>query len=271
MPELPEVETTLRGIAPLVTGHQIQSALVRERRLRWPVPKDLNAKLAGAALLAVTRRAKYLLFETSAGNFIVHLGMSGSLRVLAADTPAGPHDHIDWVLDNQTILRLRDPRRFGCVLWAGQDPAGHALLKDLGPEPLTRRFNGAYLHQVSRNRRVAVKNLLMDSRVVAGIGNIYANEALFLSGIHPARAAGRISAERYRDLGHAIKTILRRAIAAGGTTLRDFTRVDGNPGYFRYKLKVYDRAGEPCPRCQRSIERRWIGQRASYLCRHCQR
>jgi len=271
MPELPEVETTLRGIAPLICQRRVCELIVRERRLRWPVPTRLAAILAGQTINQVHRRAKYLLLRFDTGHLIVHLGMSGSLRVLPVATPPGPHDHIDWVLDDGTVLRLRDPRRFGCVLWTTTDPESHNLLRDLGPEPLSDAFNGSYLYQVSRNRRAAVKSLLMDSHVVAGVGNIYANEALYECGIHPTRAAGKVSAERYTRLAKATKTILRRAITAGGTTLRDFTKVDGNPGYFRYKLKVYDRAGEPCMRCQRPLERRWVGQRATYLCVRCQK
>lgn len=270
MPELPEVETTLRGIAPLITGRRITAVHIRERRLRWPVPRGLAARLTGQTLLTAQRRAKYLLLATGAGHMIVHLGMSGSLRVLDGATPAGPHDHIDWVLDNGTMLRLRDPRRFGCVLWTRSEPFEHPLLKGLGPEPLSAQFNGAYLYHAAHKRRSAVKAFLMDSHIVAGVGNIYANEALFASGIHPARAAGRISAERYQRLAEAVKYTLRRAITAGGTTLRDFTRADGNPGYFRHALQVYDRAGEPCPRCARPLQRQWIGQRASFLCRSCQ-
>lgn len=271
MPELPEVETTLRGIAPLITGQKITGVRVREPRLRWPVPRDLESKLNGQTVLAVYRRAKYLLLATHAGHVIVHLGMSGSLRVLDSMTPAGPHDHIDWLMGNGTLLRMRDPRRFGCVLWTPDDPHAHPLLKQLGPEPLSARFNGTYLYAIARKRRVAVKAFLMDSRVVAGVGNIYANEALFASGIHPARAAGRISAARYIRLADAVKGTLRRAIRAGGTTLRDFTRVDGNPGYFRNNLQVYDRAGEPCPACGGRLRRQWIAQRASFLCTRCQR
>ena len=271
MPELPEVETTARGVAPLIVGQRICQCIIRDGRLRWPVPNALPALLAGQTILAVRRRAKYLLIETGAGHVLIHLGMSGSLRVLGCDTPPGPHDHVDWVLDNNTVLRLRDPRRFGCVLWAGHTPDAHPLLRALGPEPLARAFNGEFLYQIGRKRHSAVKMLLMNSHVVVGVGNIYASESLFAAGIHPARAAGRISLARYGDLAKAVKITLRRAIKAGGTTLRDFTRADGKPGYFRYKLKVYDRTGEPCVNCGAPIQERRIAQRSSFLCGRCQR
>ncbi|HET7588026.1 MAG TPA: bifunctional DNA-formamidopyrimidine glycosylase/DNA-(apurinic or apyrimidinic site) lyase [Gammaproteobacteria bacterium] len=270
MPELPEVETARRGIAPHLEGHVIESAAIRQPRLRWPVPRDLDRTLRGATINTVARRGKYLLIETTAGTLIVHLGMSGSLRVLAAATAAGPHDHVDIVLDDNHCLRLKDPRRFGAVLFTRDDPLQHPLLRHLGPEPLTDEFDGGYLYSQARGRRVAVKNLLMNSRIVAGVGNIYANEALFLAAIHPLRAAGRIARPRCDLLAAAVKDVLNAAIAAGGTTLRDFTRDDGSPGYFRIELKVYDRAGEPCPRCGAPIKRVVSGQRATYYCPRCQ-
>ena len=270
MPELPEVETTRRGIAPHVTGQRIPAVRIHNPHLRWPVPRHLPATLRGQQITTIERRAKYLLLETSAGCLILHLGMSGSLRIASGARARGCHDHFELQFANRTSLWLRDPRRFGCVLWT-RDAAVHPLLCDLGPEPLSRSFDGAYLHRISRGRRLAVKNLLMDHRVVSGVGNIYANEALFASGVHPQRSAGRISRSRYDRLATATKEVLRRAIAAGGTTLKDFTREDGRPGYFRQHLRVYDRADQVCPRCGGTIRRKLVGQRATYFCAGCQR
>jgi formamidopyrimidine-DNA glycosylase len=270
MPELPEVETTRRGIEPYVLGHVVTSLTVRERRLRWPVPASLLQNLPGQRIEAVTRRGKYLLFRTRAGTAIVHLGMSGSLRVLSAQTPPAKHDHVDLVLDNGRALRLRDPRRFGTVLWTSADPERHKLLRSLGPEPLGDAFSGDYLFEKSRGRKVAIKSFIMDSHVVVGVGNIYASEALFLAGIHPHRAAGRISRERHLRLADAIRRVLSAAIKAGGTTLRDFVREDGAPGYFRQHLRVYDREDRPCDRCRTPIVATVTGQRATYYCPHCQ-
>lgn len=271
MPELPEVETTRIGIAPYVLGQTITRVIVRHAGLRWPVPAALSRKLRGRRIRAVRRRAKYLLFELDHGGLILHLGMSGSLRVIPAEIPPGPYDHLDLVLANQHCLRLRDPRRFGSVHWTEGDPANHPLLGKLGPEPLGKALTGEYLHARSRGRKLAVKNFLMDSRIIAGIGNIYANEALYAAGIHPARPAGRITLPRYRSLARALRRVLNQAIARGGTTLRDFVRSDGEPGYFRLALQVYDRAGLHCRRCGAGIRRRVIGQRASYYCPTCQR
>lgn len=270
MPELPEVETTRRGIAPLLEGRRIAAVRVREARLRWPVPATLETTLRGARVQTVERRAKYLLLRVDAGTVILHLGMSGSLRVVPADTPAGKHDHVDLVLEDGFCLRLRDPRRFGAVLFTREAPERHALLRRLGPEPLGEAFNGDYLYARSRGRRLAVKPFLMDSTVVVGVGNIYANEALFLAGIPPGRPAGRIGPERYQALAEAVRAVLQRAIAAGGTTLRDFTAVDGAPGYFALELNVYGRAGEACPRCGTPIRMRRLGQRSTYFCARCQ-
>ncbi|MEJ2633571.1 MAG: bifunctional DNA-formamidopyrimidine glycosylase/DNA-(apurinic or apyrimidinic site) lyase [Acidihalobacter sp.] len=271
MPELPEVETTRRGIEPYLLGHRVERVVVRDPRLRWPIPAELPDTLRGQCIEAVERRAKYLLLRTRAGTAILHLGMSGSLRVLPAQTPAERHDHVDIVLDSGLTLRLRDPRRFGAVLWTGEDPLRHPLLAKLGPEPLTDAFDGERIYRLSRGRRGPVKNFIMDNHVVVGLGNIYANEALFRARIHPSRAAGRIARERYAKLAETAKTVLTEAIAAGGTTLRDFTREDGNPGYFRIELKVYGHAGEPCPECGATIRQTVIGQRSSYYCPHCQR
>lgn len=269
MPELPEVETTRRGIEPHLGGRTVTRLIVRQPRLRWPVPRGLAKRLEGRALRAVGRRGKYLLIGTDAGSLILHLGMSGSLRVVPADTPAGPHDHVDLVLDSGQALRLRDPRRFGCLLWAAR-PERHPLLRDLGPEPLSEDFDGDHLHAAGRGRRLSVKEFIMNSRIVVGVGNIYANEALFMAGIHPARPAGRISRGRYARLAAAIKQVLTEAIGQGGTTLRDFLREDGRPGYFQVRLRVYDRTGRPCPRCGGPIRQRVLGQRSTFYCPRCQ-
>jgi formamidopyrimidine-DNA glycosylase len=270
MPELPEVETTRAGIEPYLRGRRIVGVNVRQTRLRWPVPLNLARTLAGTTIDSVARRGKYLLLHTRDGAVIVHLGMSGSLRVVESGTPPQAHDHVDLVLDSGKVLRLRDPRRFGALLWIAGDPLLHPLLKGLGPEPFSDAFDGDYLYQRARGRKVAVKDFLMNNRVVAGVGNIYANEALFVAGIHPARAAGRVSAFRYWLLAHAIKEVLQRAIGYGGTTLRDFVHEDGNPGYFRYQLRIYGKAGGVCTDCGTLITTRVIGQRSSFYCRRCQ-
>ncbi|HYW04215.1 MAG TPA: bifunctional DNA-formamidopyrimidine glycosylase/DNA-(apurinic or apyrimidinic site) lyase [Gammaproteobacteria bacterium] len=270
MPELPEVETTRRGIAPHLTGRTVQAVAVRQRRLRWPVPEALDAGLPGQRIERVARRAKYLLLETRAGHVILHLGMSGSLRLVGPDTPPGPHDHVDLCLDSGDVLRLTDPRRFGCLLWTTRDPMQHPLLRGLGPEPLSDAVDGGYLYRRSRGRRAAVKQFIMDGRIVVGVGNIYASESLYRSGIHPGRAAGRISRRRYQVLAAAIKAVLEEALAVGGTTLRDFTGGDGRPGYFRQALQVYGRAREACRRCDGPVTQKVIGQRSTYYCPRCQ-
>jgi formamidopyrimidine-DNA glycosylase len=239
--------------------------------LRWPVPRNLNALLQGKVIEQIDRRGKYLLIKLANGSLILHLGMSGSLRVLPADSIPQKHDHLDIVLDDGQCLRLRDPRRFGAVLWTRNDPMQHKLLKSLGPEPLDDAFNGDYLWQRSRGRKLAIKSFIMDSKIVTGVGNIYANEALYLAGIHPRRAAGRFSRERYARLADAIKQVLRAAIRQGGTTLRDFTASDGKPGYFRQQLHVYEREALPCHQCGKALLHCVIGQRSSYYCSHCQR
>src|SRR5579863_7964635 len=249
MPELPEVETARRGIAPHLLGRRVTAVTVRDRRLRWPVPAALTKELPGQRIEAVTRRAKYLLLKTAAGTAILHLGMSGSLRILPADTPPQKHDHVDLVMDTGKLLRLRGPRRFGALLWTQGDPERHKLLKDLGPEPLGDEFDGDYLLEQSRGRKVAVKQFIMDSKMVVGVGNIYASESLFLAGIRPQQAAGRVSLKEYTALARGIKKVLTASIKAGGTTLRDFMREDGEPGYFKQRLRVYDREGLACYRC----------------------
>ena len=270
MPELPEVETSRRGIEPFVTDRIVQRVTIRNRALRWPVADDFETVFTGRTVASVSRRAKYLLFNTAGGTAILHLGMSGSVTIVPGDAPAGVHDHVDILLDSDDILRFRDPRRFGSLHWA-DDPASHWLLRDLGPEPLGDDFDGDYLWQLSRGRRVAVKPFIMNAHVVVGVGNIYASEALFMSGIHPSRSAGRISAARYDALCEAIRDVLARAIRRGGTTLRDFLNSDGNPGYFAQELLTYDREGLPCFQCSTPIRRKVIGQRSSYYCPRCQR
>lgn len=269
MPELPEVEVTLRGIAPYVTGRVIGAALARNRRLRWPVPASLEA-LAGRAVHGVGRRGKYLLFACDGGHLIVHLGMSGSLRLLPAGTPPGKHDHVDLVFDDR-VLRLRDPRRFGAVLWTEAPPETHPLLVHLGIEPLSRALTAAPLYDMTRGHRTAIKHLLMDARRIVGIGNIYACESLFLAGIDPRTPAGRLSRVRCAALVVAIKQILRKAIRAGGASLRDFVRSDGEPGHFQLRSSVYGRAGLPCRRCGAELRRIIQGQRATFYCPRCQR
>lgn len=271
MPELPEVETTRRGIAPHIVGRTIVALTVRQRRLRWPIPQALERALPGQVIRAVRRRAKYLLLDTDAGTAIAHLGMSGSLRIVPSDQPAGKHDHVDIRFDTGFSLRLTDPRRFGALLWTTAPVERHALLAELGPEPLSDDVSGDYLAGVARGRKTAVKNFIMDSHVIVGVGNIYANEALFIAGIHPQRSAGRISRERYEALAAAIKQVLAASIELGGTTLRDFVGGDGKPGYFQQTLRVYDRLGEPCRRCGAPIRGRRIGQRSSFYCLQCQR
>lgn len=270
MPELPEVETTRRGIEPCIAGNTIEYIIIRQPRLRWPVPSPLRQILPGLTIQQVTRRGKYLLLHTTAGTLIMHLGMSGSLRIVTTDIAAEKHDHVDIVFTNHKVLRFRDPRRFGAVLWSNDDPNQHPLLRSLGPEPLSRNFSGDYLYQRSRGRKVSIKAFIMDSKVVVGVGNIYANEALFRAGIRPTRKAGKISKDQCQVLVAAIKTVLKAAIRQGGTTLRDFTNGEGKPGYFRQSLEVYGRAGQPCTRCNMAIKQIKQEQRTSYYCPHCQ-
>lgn len=270
MPELPEVETTRRGLAPHVEGRRVVSVTLRRADLRWPIPPEIARDLPTQRIAAVRRRAKYLLLDTDAGSALLHLGMSGSLRVLDAATPLRAHDHVDIGLDSGRVLRFNDPRRFGCLLW---QPVGtvHPLLVGLGPEPLGDTFDGEHLYTLSRGRRAPVKTFLMDQAVVVGVGNIYAAEALHAAGISPLRAAGRVSRERYMHLADAVRRILAHAITRGGTTLRDFISPDGAPGYFEQELSVYGRGGEPCRACGAVLRQASIGQRASVWCPRCQR
>lgn len=276
MPELPEVETTRRGIAPHLVGQAIANVIVRNPRLRWPIPDDLSEALVGLKIQAVTRRAKYLLLDCGAGTLIIHLGMSGSLRILSVKMVhpvASPekHDHFDLILNDRTILRLRDPRRFGAVLWHRGDVLQHPLLINLGPEPLTADFSAQQLFKKTRESRASIKQTLMNSHVVVGIGNIYANEALFLAGINPEVAAGKIGIGRYERLVQAVKQILQQSIEAGGSSLRDFVNSDGRPGYFQQQYWVYGRAGERCKQCDREIKQIKQNQRSSFYCSNCQR
>jgi formamidopyrimidine-DNA glycosylase len=269
MPELPEVETTRRGIEPYVQGQSIRQVLIRESRLRWPVPAEIQA-LQGQVVRKLTRRGKYILLHTDAGVALIHLGMSGSLRIVEPEMPPRKHDHFDLLLESGKAVRYHDPRRFGALLWTTTDPLQHALLQGLGLEPLEDGFDGDYLFRRSRDRKLAVKAFIMDASVVVGVGNIYANEALFLAGIDPCRAAGRIARERFLKLADSIRHVLAHAIERGGSTLRDFVREDGTPGYFQLELKVYDRAGQPCTVCQTPIRHLVIGQRSTWFCPVCQ-
>ncbi|MSQ49447.1 MAG: bifunctional DNA-formamidopyrimidine glycosylase/DNA-(apurinic or apyrimidinic site) lyase [Betaproteobacteria bacterium] len=269
MPELPEVEVTRRGIAPHLVGKKIASVTVREPRLRWRIPEAVHT-LAGRLVRAVTRRGKYLLLDCSDGHLIVHLGMSGSLRLVAAGAPPGKHDHFDLGIGKQ-LLRLRDPRRFGAVLWTTQAPEAHPLLRHLGIEPLSRAFNGRRLHALTRARRSPIKPFLMDGRHIVGVGNIYASESLFLAAIHPRTPASRLSAERSARLARALKDTLRTAIRAGGSSLRDYVGSDGAQGCFQHRAWVYDREGQDCRRCDAQIRRIVQGQRATYYCPGCQK
>lgn len=275
MPELPEVETTLRGLEPHLLGHTIEDVVVRNASLRWPISPEIT-QARGRSVARCRRRAKYLLIDLEQHarepcGLIIHLGMSGSLRICGADETARKHDHFDLVLDSGQCARFHDPRRFGALLWRSGPAESHELLRHLGPEPLSDDFSGELLWRLARGRKGAVKNYIMDGRVVVGVGNIYASEALFMAGIHPSRPAGRISAARYGALAAAIRDVLSRAIRSGGTTLRDYLNSAGRPGYFAQELLVYEREGEPCFQCGAAIRRKVIGQRSSYYCVSCQR
>lgn len=269
MPELPEVETTRRGITPWLQGHAVMQVIIRQPKLRWVVPEAVMA-LQGQVVRELTRRGKYILLHTDAGIGLIHLGMSGSLRIVDADVAPRKHDHFDLVLASGKVVRYHDPRRFGAFLWADGDPLQHALLRDLGPEPLSDMFDGDYLFAQSRQRTVSVKVFIMNAHIVVGVGNIYANEALFSAGIDPRCAAGSISRERYVQLAQAIRQILTYAIECGGTTLRDFVREDGTPGYFKLELKVYGCTGQACAGCQNPIIQITQGQRSTWFCPVCQ-
>lgn len=270
MPELPEVETTCRGIAPHAEGRVVIDVIVRQPQLRWPVPESIR-DLVGQTVRQVARRAKYVLLEAETGIAMLHLGMSGSLRVVDVGLAPGKHDHVDLVLDSGKAIRLHDPRRFGAVLWTEEDINQHKLIQHLGPEPLTDAFNVDYLYACAQKRSVSVKQLIMDAQVVVGVGNIYASESLFMAGISPKRAANKVSKVRYGLLTQCIKQVLAQAIEQGGTTLKDFVQAEGKPGYFQQQLNVYGRSGGPCHKCGALIKQIKQGQRSTYYCSHCQR
>ncbi|MCW9047390.1 MAG: bifunctional DNA-formamidopyrimidine glycosylase/DNA-(apurinic or apyrimidinic site) lyase [Gammaproteobacteria bacterium] len=271
MPELPEVETSRRGIKPHILNKTVTDVIIRNKNLRWPVPGTLKKQLLGQVIKKVDRRGKYILLYTSAGTVILHLGMSGSLRILNKSVTAEKHDHFDITFSNNKVLRLRDPRRFGCVLWSRSDPLKHKLLINLGPEPLNDEFTAEYLFEISRNRKVAIKTFLMNSHIVVGVGNIYANESLFAAGINPRRAANKISLKSYQNLVPKIKAILKKSIKQGGSTLKDFINEDGKPGYFQQTLCVYGRESEPCINCGNLIKQIIQAQRSTYYCTTCQK
>ena len=271
MPELPEVETTCRGLRPYLVGRRIEAFKVRDARLRWPVPSDLPRRIAGQRIELVRRRGKYLILELERGALIVHLGMSGALTIVPADRAPNKHDHLDWLIEGVGNLRFTDPRRFGSVHFVLGDPEEHALLAALGPEPLSPAFTAEGLHRLSRGRRVSIKEFLMNSRVVVGVGNIYANESLFRAGIDPRSSAGRVSRNRYVGLVHAVRATLDAALEAGGSSLRDWLHADGATGYFQQQYYVYARSGEACRQCSAPIREIRQGQRASFFCPRCQR
>lgn len=270
MPELPEVETVCRGVAPHITGRIIQQVIVRQPKLRWPVPDQLNESVSGLMIQSVQRRAKYLLFTTQQGTLLIHLGMSGSLRIVTRQQEIKTHDHIDFVFGENVIMRYNDPRRFGAVLWTTESINTHPLLKDLGPEPLLADFSGEYLHTRAKNRKVPIKSFIMDSHVVVGVGNIYANEALFMAGIHPLRHAGVVTLAEYEKLAACIRHALASAIEQGGTTLRDFVNEAGKPGYFQQQLRVYGRTGLLCRDCQNPLQEVRLSNRSTVFCAVCQ-
>ncbi|WP_347988776.1 bifunctional DNA-formamidopyrimidine glycosylase/DNA-(apurinic or apyrimidinic site) lyase [Methylomonas sp. AM2-LC] len=270
MPELPEVETCRAGIAPHIEGKIFKTVIIRQPQLRWPIPADLVTLLPGLTLHNVKRRAKYLILSCSEGSLLLHLGMSGKLRITTLEQPVDKHDHIDFIFTDHTVLRLNDQRRFGAVLWSTDSIDEHPLLAMLGPEPLAEKFDGVYLHSRAGNRSLPIKSFIMDSHIVVGVGNIYASESLFLAGIAPNRPAGQISLLDFQALANAIKSVLQMAILKGGTTLRDFTNPEGKPGYFQQALNVYGRTGQPCLRCTHPISVLKIGQRSSFFCPICQ-
>lgn len=271
MPELPEVETSCRGIAPYIEAHTFKHVIIRHAQLRWRVSDTLVTDIQGAYLKKVSRRGKYLLLNTDKGTLLIHLGMSGNLRIMSTCQEAGKHDHIDFVFDNNSVLRFNDTRRFGAVLWTTEPISEHKLLKHLGVEPLLPDFNGEYLYQLSRNRRSAVKLFIMNSQIVVGIGNIYANEALFMAGILPNKAVNTIELADYARLVACIQDILQQAIVRGGTTLRDFVNVEGKAGYFQQDLRVYGRAGQACSHCSQSLSEIRLANRSTVFCANCQR
>jgi formamidopyrimidine-DNA glycosylase len=271
MPELPEVETTRRGIQPYLEKQTIEKVIIRHRGFRWPIPDNLEPLITGQTIHRIERRAKYLLLTCDTGTLIIHLGMSGRLRILDNDADIGKHDHVDIYTDNGYVMRFTDPRRFGAVLWTEEAIETHPLICALGPEPLSDDFDADYLHQQAKGRKTPIKTFIMNGHVVVGVGNIYANEALFQAGIHPAKAAGKISRAKMIELVSTIQQVLDKAIEAGGTTLRDFRKTDGKPGYFTQSLDVYGREGEACHQCGTAIKCIRQAQRATYYCPKCQK
>lgn len=271
MPELPEVETTARGISPHILNQRIAAVIIRQPKLRWQIKHDLQNDLLGQTILHISRRGKYLLLATSNGVLIIHLGMSGSLQIVSPGIPPKKHDHFEIQFANGNSLRFTDPRRFGAVIWTDENPEQHVLLKNLGIEPLTPKFNGEYLFGHSRKRKSSVKQFIMNHEIVVGVGNIYANEALFTAKINPRKAAGKITLKQYQILAKEIKKILAAAIKKGGTTLRDFLGSDGEPGYFVQQLKVYGRGDLPCKICKTKLKEIRLGQRSTVYCPNCQR
>lgn len=269
MPELPEVETTKKGLEPYILDSKVKQVNIHHKQLRWPIPNQARS-IEGKKSSGLERRAKYLLWHFSNGSLVMHLGMSGKMRIVSSQEPLQKHDHFEVIFTNGKALRLNDPRRFGAILWqTPEEPL--SILENLGPEPLTDNFSCDYLHQALSKRKGAIKNAIMTNAVVVGVGNIYASESLFLARINPKTAANRVSKKRLEALVIAIKDVLAKAIEAGGTTLKDFTQTDGNPGYFAQKLNVYGLEAEPCPQCNSLIKRTIIGQRATYYCTQCQR
>lgn len=271
MPELPEVEVTRLGISPYLLKQKIKEVIIRNTKLRWTIPTTFRKNIINQIVHTIDRRGKYLIFYIDHGHILMHLGMSGSLRIVKSTTPVTKHDHLDLIFLTGDILRLHDPRRFGAVIYTKQDPLQHKLLKNLGQEPLNAQFDGPWLYQRSRNRKQTSKNFIMDNTNVVGIGNIYANESLFLASIHPKRKICNISLKRHEQLASAIKTVLTRAIAQGGTTLNDFVNADGSHGYFQQHLNVYGRTGQPCYQCQSIIKTCKLGQRSTFYCPNCQK
>ncbi len=269
MPELPEVETTVNGIKPHINGRPIQNIRVHQKQLRWLVPDEIQ-QAKNQTITNVVRRAKYIVLKLDQQSILIHLGMSGSLRIVDNGTPLKKHDHVEWQFENKTLI-LNDPRKFGCVLWTNENIEQHRLIKNLGVEPLTDALNTNYLFNKSRNKQVAIKQFIMNAQIVVGVGNIYASESLFLAGINPKTKAGKVSSVRFKKLTNAIKTILKKAIKEGGTTLKDFSNADGKPGYFQQQLNVYGRVGKPCPICQKLIKKISQAKRSSFYCSACQK
>jgi formamidopyrimidine-DNA glycosylase len=270
MPELPEVETTRRGLLPLV-GQTVDQVIIRNASLRWPIPQHITQSLPSQQLIQLTRRAKYILARFDTGSLILHLGMSGRICLLAQNEPPAKHDHFDMHFKDGQVLRLRDPRRFGAVLWAEGDVNDHSLLSVLGPEPLDDSFDGAWFYQHIRTRSAPIKNAIMDSHLVVGVGNIYASESLFRARINPQTPANKLSKAACNRLVTEIKSTLSDALLAGGSSLRDFFGADGNPGYFQQEYFVYGRTGQPCKICGRPISTIRLGQRSTFYCEHCQK